>query len=216
MAAAAATARDVAASEHRMGGRASPATIVAVAAPVIDATVIAPATVVIPTTIIVVTSAADQTVMVAFSATNLAALVARQPVIGAENAPLGAKLALAFAKGARLLACDLSGAYAATYAMAVKAVVHAAAAVVIALRKSFIREAQHQDYGTQQKNLFHRSNPFPKIRFSVITAFVVSGCAHTAGESSKMVIPSPESRNYDATIENPARREPKQPLSPAI
>ena len=79
--------------------------------------------------------------MLAFVAANLSALIAREPAVRAIYATLRANLALAFAQQSRLFARDLAGSYASTYALTVKAVVHATAAVAIALRESFGREA---------------------------------------------------------------------------
>jgi hypothetical protein len=119
-----------------MTARASPASIVAVAAPaIIIATVISTA------------------VVIATGAANLAVAVA---LIPANVTTVCANLALAVAQFPRLIARDLARTDAALNALTVAAVVHPLT-LITTLRKCLAGNSHQQGDNTQKKNFFHFS-----------------------------------------------------------
>jgi hypothetical protein len=173
-----------------MRRRACAATIIAVAAPVIAAIAI----VEVPTTVVVASHSTNQTIIAALTASQLTSLVAREPAVRTENAPLVSDRTSALAQQERLVACDLPCGNAAPDTVAITA-------ATMALGQRRARQAKHRTYRAQKKNPFHHYKPFP-FKFYFVSGGnfgLTAACTRTVGESFKIEYHFCLYSNYQAT-----------------
>jgi hypothetical protein len=140
--------------EDRMRGRASAATIITITAPVIAA--IAKIEEII-TAVVIASQATNQTIIPALAASEFTSLVAREPAVRTEIAPLLANYLPPLAQESRLIACNLSRVNAAPDTLAITT---NTTATVTALRQRHVRDAHKHTNRAQKKKPFHLYNPF--------------------------------------------------------